>query len=122
MRRVSFLLCLLLLFTWSNVAYAHADLDHAEPKVGAEIKKSPDEIKIWFSDEIEPTFSTITVQNQSGSQIDNRDTHVDSHNPKLLIVSVPKLDAGVFTVTWKVTAKDTHRTHGDFKFTIKAAS
>ena len=89
---------------------------------GAEIKKSPDEIKIWFSDEIEPAFSTITVQNQSGSQIDNRDTHVDSHNPKLLIVSVPKLDAGVFTVTWKVTAKDTHRTHGDFKFTIKAGS
>jgi methionine-rich copper-binding protein CopC len=101
---------------------AHAYLDHAEPKVGSEIGKAPSEVKVWFSEEIEPAFSKLVVEDSTGKQIDKGDTHVDSNDSKLLIVSLPALGPGEFKVTWNVVAKDTHRTHGDFKFTIKTAN
>jgi len=103
-------------------AWAHAFLDHADPKVGSVIASSPDEIKIWFTQEIEPDFSSIEVRDSRGNEVDKQDTHKDSSDKKLLIVSVPKLADGQYTVTWKVVSTDTHHTHGDFSFTVKSQS
>jgi len=103
-------------------AWAHAFLDHADPKVGSVIASSPDEIKIWFTQEIEPDFSSIEVRDSRGNEVDKQDTHKDSSDKKLLIVSVPKLADGPYTVTWKVVSTDTHHTHGDFSFTVKSQS
>ena len=114
-----YLTLIIVLLVTSGSAIGHAFLDHADPKVGAEVRNAPSEIKVWFTEEIEPQFSSLQVFNASGSQIDNRDAHVDAKDPKLLIVSVPKLEAGEFKVVWSVVASDTHRTHGDFKFTVK---
>jgi copper resistance protein C len=104
----------------STPAWAHAFLDHADPKVGSTIDKSPGEIRIWFTEEVEPTFSTIEVLDSSGKQIDLKDTHQDPNDAKLLIVSVPSLGDGEYKVVWSVVAIDTHHTQGDFKFTIKS--
>ena len=103
-------------------AWAHAFLDHADPKVGSVLSSSPEEIKIWFTQEIEPDFSSIEVRDSRGNEVDKQDTHKDSSDKKLLIVSVPKLADGQYTVTWKVVSTDTHHTHGDFSFTVKSQS
>jgi copper resistance protein C len=100
-------------------AWAHAFLDHAEPKVGSTITNSPSEIKIWYTQELEPAFSSIEVKNAQGKEVDKKDVHVDDKDKSLLIVSLPKLPAGTYTVTWHVVSVDTHRTQGHFKFTIK---
>ena len=42
--------------------WAHAFLDHAEPKVGSTVANSPTELKIWFTQNLEPAFSTLEVQ------------------------------------------------------------
>lgn len=105
-----------------TAAWAHAFLDHADPKVGSVVNDSPSEIKIWFTQEIEPDFSTIEVRDGQGNQVDKKDSHQDSNNKKLLVVSVPKLADGEYTVTWSVVSTDTHHTHGDFKFTVKTGS
>jgi copper resistance protein C len=97
---------------------AHAFLDHAEPKVGATIDASPKQVKVWFTEEIEPAFSKLQVMNAAGEEIDSKDAHLDDSDHRLLIVSVPALSNGEYKVIWSVVAKDTHRTHGDFKFTI----
>lgn len=110
---------LLLVFALPAFVSAHANLDHAEPKVGATVNRSPKEIKIWFSQSVEPAFSTIEVFDSAGMQIDKKDSHVDKSDKELLIVSVPALDAGSYKVVWHVVSTDTHRTHGDFKFTVK---
>ena len=111
-----------LAMTLPVAAWAHAFLDHADPKVGSVIAQSPSEIRIWFTQEIEPDFSTIEVRDSQGNQVDKQDTHQDSSDKKLLIVTVPKLPDGEYTVTWKVVSTDTHHTHGDFKFTVKIRS
>jgi copper resistance protein C len=112
-------LIVIALLALPSIAHAHAFLDHADPKVGAIIATSPTEIKIWFTEEIEPAFSTIEVRDAAGNQLDKKDTHLDASDKTLLIVSVPNLPDGKFTVTWSVVATDTHHTQGSFTFTIK---
>ena len=108
----------LVMFVFQQVAQAHAFLDHAEPRVGSTVSDSPTEVKIWFTEEVEPAFSVIQVKDDKGSEVDSSDTHVDPSNQKLLIVSVPKLSPGKYSVTWKVVASDTHHTQGTFSFTV----
>lgn len=101
------------------MALAHAALDRAEPKVGADVSKSPAEIRIWFTQHPEPAFSKIQVFGPDGKEVDKKDSHVDEKDKSLLIVSLPQLPAGSYKVHWDVVSLDTHRTRGDFKFTVK---
>jgi hypothetical protein len=100
-------------------AWAHAFLDHADPKVGSITAGSPGEIKLWFTQDIEPAFSSVRVADAQGNEVDKKDTHSDSNNKSLLAVSVPQLPAGTYTVTWHVVSVDTHKTQGHFEFTVK---
>jgi hypothetical protein len=100
-------------------ARAHAFLDHAEPKVGSTITRPPAETKIWFTQELEPAFSTIEVSDAQGNEVDKKDTHLDSKDKSLLIVSLPPLSPGTYTVAWHVVSVDTHKTQGHYQFTVK---
>lgn len=100
-------------------AFAHAFLDHSEPRVGATISNAPKELKIWFTQQPEPAFSAIAVFNSDGKQIDAKDTHPDDKDAKELIVSLPDLSPGTYKVMWHVLSVDTHKTQGDFKFTVQ---
>jgi copper resistance protein C len=115
-------LFVVLMFWLPNVAWAHAFLDHSDPKVGSTVSTPPKEVRIWFTQEIEPAFSTIEVRDSSGKQVDKQDCRQDSQDKKLLIVSVGRLADGEYSVSWSVVSTDTHHTQGDFKFTVKAGS
>jgi methionine-rich copper-binding protein CopC len=102
-----------------STARAHAFLDRASPRVGSEVSKPPTEVHLWLTQEIEPAFSAIQVFDADGRQIDNKDSHVDSGNKAELIVSLQRIGPGTYKVVWHVVSIDTHRTNGDFKFTVK---
>ena len=112
-------LAVLLFFALQSPAWAHAFLDHADPKVGNTVTNSPAQIKIWFTQNIEPVFSAVVVQDDKGGEVDKKDLRQDDKDKTLLIVSVPPLPDGTYTVIWHVVSVDTHRTQGRFKFTIK---
>ena len=107
-----------LLFVSPAVCFAHAFLDHSEPRVGSHVDQSPAQVRIWFTMGVEPDFSTISVFDSSGHAIDKNDTHGDPSDSELLSVSVPKLPPGEYRVQWKVVAEDTHKTQGGFKFIV----
>ncbi len=99
--------------------YAHAYPDHADPKVGSTVSAGPSMVRIWFDSDLEPVFSAIHVQDQSGKNVDKGDGHVDTADPTLLEASVPLLAPGTYRVLWDVVARDGHRTSGNFSFTVK---
>jgi methionine-rich copper-binding protein CopC len=101
------------------VAGAHAFLDHADPKVGSTIDKSPPRVTCYFTQSIEPAFSTLHVLDGDGKRIDKSDAQVDPDDQAVLRVSIPDLSPGTYKVEWKVTSVDTHKTHGTFTFTVK---
>jgi len=101
-------------------AWAHAFLDHADPKVGSAVTNSPAEMRIWFTQHIEPAFSSIEVRDAQGKEVDKKDPHLDDKDKSLFLVSLPPLPPGTYTVAWHVVSVDTHRTQGHFSFTVKA--
>jgi copper resistance protein C len=112
----------ILLLCLPAMVWAHAFLDHADPKVGSEMNQSPAQIKAWFTQQPETDFSVIQVFDDQGKEVDNKDTHADSADPKLLIVTLPPLQPGKYKVHWHVVSVDTHTTEGDFEFTFKPGS
>jgi methionine-rich copper-binding protein CopC len=111
---------ILLLIALTGVARveAHAFLMDAEPAVGSTVQKSPNELRIRFTENIEPAFSSIQVFDASGKEVDKHDVHLDRSDRALLHVSLPRLGAGIYKVVWRVVSVDTHVTNGNFTFRV----
>jgi hypothetical protein len=102
----------------ASTAWAHAFLDHATPAVGSTVHASPQQVNVWFTQRLEPAFSTAQVFDAGGKRVDKADAHVDPTDPALLIVTLPPLAPGTYRVTWRVLSVDTHVTEGDFTFDV----
>jgi methionine-rich copper-binding protein CopC len=76
----------------------------------------PAEVKLWFTESLEPTFSTVRVVDAQDRRVDREDVRVDAANPALLRVSLPPLPAGTYRVIWRVVSVDTHVSQGQFTF------
>jgi methionine-rich copper-binding protein CopC len=118
MTRVTSLLFFIVLASTARLE-AHVFLQEAEPGVGSTLQTSPNEIKIRFTEKIEPTFSNIQVFAASGKEVDKRDAHLDRSDPALLRVSLPRLEAGTYKVVWRAVSLDTHVTQGSFSFHVR---
>ena len=98
---------------------AHAFLVRAEPRVGSKVNKVPTEVRVWFSETVQARMSSIQVFDESGKQVDKKDTHSDRANRTILCISlIPALTPGSYKVVWRVTSADTHVTSGNFHFQI----
>ena len=58
-------------------ASAHSELERAEPQAGSTVRSAPSEVAIWFSQKLEPAFSTIAVRNAAGQRVDVGKTRVN---------------------------------------------
>ena len=99
-------------------ASAHAFLDSAIPAVGSTVHGAPAQIALHFSEELEPAFSTLSVEDANGKRVDKGDVRVDSTNASILEVSLGTLPPGRYRVTWRVVSIDTHVTQGAFTFDV----
>jgi len=98
-------------------AQAHAFLDHAVPAVGS-AAPSPREVTLGLTEAVEPAFSGVAVTNAAGDRVDDGKIAIDSHDPQEVHVKVKPLMPGVYHVQWRVISVDTHRTQGNFSFTV----
>jgi copper resistance protein C len=99
-------------------AVAHAFLDHAQPAVGSTLRAPPAELRLWFTEPLEPSLSSLELQNEAGQRVDKTDSHPDPADPKVLVAALPPLPPGRYKVVWRVVSVDTHPTNGEYKFTI----
>ena len=100
------------------VAQAHAHLDHAQPAAGAKVAQVPHEVSLWFTEAIEPKFSSIVVQDAKGNAVQDGKAEGAADNTAELKVKLKALKAGAYKVMWKALSVDTHRTQGTFSFTV----
>jgi copper resistance protein C len=103
----------------ATVAAGHAVLQKAEPRVESTLKRTPDEVKLYFSERLEPAYSSVRVLDDRGTQVDRRDSHVDRSNPILLRATLPPLPPGTYKVIWRVLSVDADVTEGGFTFRIE---
>jgi methionine-rich copper-binding protein CopC len=96
-------------------AGAHAFLDRAEPRVGNAVRTAPREVTCWFTQNLEPAFSTLVVRDSAGAQVSVGRASASGNVLRVLLKPLP---AGVYKVFWRVLSVDTHTTEGDFSFRV----
>jgi methionine-rich copper-binding protein CopC len=102
----------------ARAAQAHAFLDHANPAVGSSLPAAPANVSMWFTQQLEPAFTSAVVTNQSGDRVDTGSARVDASDPTELSVPLKPLPPGTYTVAWRALSVDTHTTTGHFTFTV----
>jgi len=118
LRALALLLLPAALFAAAAGARAHAFLDRAEPRVGSTVRTAPAEVKLWFTERLEPAFSSVQVVNEAGQRVDRADGAVDPSSPALLRTTLVPLSPGRYQVIWRVVSVDTHVSAGDFAFRL----
>jgi copper resistance protein C len=103
----------------AQTVQAHAFLYHASPAVGSTVPTPPEAVTMWFTQELEPAFTTATVTDASGNTVDTGPAKVDPKDPTELRVALKKLSPGTYTVSWHALSVDTHTTTGHFTFEVK---
>jgi len=116
-RALSVLICLC---TYALVAdaTAHAHLDRATPAAGSSVHSPPKEVKLWFSQALEPAFSTIKVLDRDGQAVDAGSAGVDARDRTLLRAVLRPVPPGTYRVVWRVLSIDTHVSEGEFSFDV----
>jgi methionine-rich copper-binding protein CopC len=102
-----------------GMALSHALLSEAVPLVGGTVPASPKEIRLTFTEALEPGFSGIDLTAAGGRPIATGPAVVDARNDKQLVLALPQLAAGTYRVHWHVVSIDTHRTEGEYSFVVK---
>lgn len=103
----------------ASAAAGHAVLQRSEPRVESKLKRPPDEVKLYFSERLEPAYSSVRVLNDRDQQVDRRDSRVDRADPALLRATLPPLPPGTYKVRWRVLSIDADVTEGVFTFQIE---
>lgn len=119
MKTKTFLSLLLVAGLVSAPAIAHPRLLAAGPIPGSVVKKSPETIRIQFSEGIELKFSGIVLKDAKGEVQDLSPPAVSADKKIMTVLVVPVLPPGKYTVEWHALGDDTHPQKGNYKFEIK---
>lgn len=101
----------------TSPAWAHALLATAQPAVGSQSAAAPPMLRLRFTEPVEPRFCTIELRDAAGAAIPLETPRAEG--ARELTVAVPVLPPGTYTVAWRATSTDTHRTEGRYQFTIR---
>ena len=115
MRILTFSAASLLAIVASTVAFAHAFLDHAEPRVGSTVPTAPRELVLVYSQNLEPAFSSVEVSDTKGARVDLGKPKI---NASTMQVGLKPLPPGTYKVRWRVLSVDTHTSQGSFTFHV----
>jgi methionine-rich copper-binding protein CopC len=102
-------------------AGAHASLVRSTPAHRAELGQMPERVQLWFNERLEPAYSTVSVWNEAGAQVDSGDVTVGPDDPRRLSVTVETRQSGLYTVKYRVLSVDGHIVDNRFTFTVRAS-
>lgn len=99
-------------------ALAHAHLDRSMPAKGSNVMPAPTEVTLWFTEALEPKFSSIVVRDAKGAAVQTGPATLAPGNTAQLRVPLKPLSPGTYKVIWRVLSVDTHRSQGEFSFRV----
>ena len=90
-----FVLALMAWVLGVGIALGHSGLQRTEPPVESTLRRPPTEVKLYFSERLEPAYSTVRVNDGRGAQVDRQDAHIDTSNPFLMRATIRATKCGL---------------------------
>jgi copper resistance protein C len=113
------LTALLLVLLVPGVARAHAVLVKSSPAKRAVVSTPPPRVELVFNERLEPAYSTVSVWAADNRRIDDGKVVVGPEDPRRLTVGVPPVQAGTYTIKFRVLSVDGHIVEGTFPFEVR---
>ncbi len=108
-----------LMWAQTSSVMAHAQLIKAEPARRAALDSAPAQIRLWFNEEIEGAYTTLTVSDANKKLVTNAKPKVVADDPKSIILPMPKTNPGKYKVKFRVLSVDGHIVDSTFNYTVK---
>lgn len=100
---------------------AHAQLVTSTPAAGEVVAEPPTELRLTFSEPIEPGYTSADVTDDAGVKVVTAAGESDPADQHVLVVPLPTLADGAYTVTWRtLSAADGHTISGFIVFGVGA--
>jgi len=120
-KTIFFLLFLLMLsLLWqSNSVMAHAALVKSDPARRAMLSTSPKQVQLWFNEKIEGAYASVVLLDSNKKALTEKTPEVVADNPKSVILDVPEIGSGKYTVQYRVMSVDGHVIESSYDFNVK---
>ena len=103
----------------ASQALAHAHLLSSDPAAKAAVA-APGKITLHFSETLNPRFSGVELtMPQMANMAEPAKVAVSEDKLSMVVTPNAPLPAGAYKVSWHAVTTDTHRTKGDFIFTVR---
>lgn len=111
----------IILAMWAHAApvLAHAQLVKAEPARRAVLDKAPTQVRLWFNEEIEGAYTSLSVLGANKKPVTDAKPEVVSDDPKSVVLPLPELKPGKYTVKFRVLSVDGHIVDESFNYKVK---
>ena len=112
-------LAMLSLLFQVNSVLAHATLVKSDPPRRASLSSSPKRIQLWFNEKIEGSYASVTVLDSNKKSITENNPEVVLDDPKSVVLNIPQMEPGRYTVQYRVMSVDGHVIASSYDFSIK---
>ena len=112
-------LAMLSLLFQVNSVLAHATLVKSDPPRRASLSSSPTQIQLWFNEKIEGSYASVTVLDSNKKSITENNPEVVLDDPKSVVLNIPQMEPGRYTVQYRVMSVDGHVIASSYDFSIK---
>jgi copper transport protein len=99
-------------------AWAHAALLRTFPVASRTIDTPPTQVRLTYSEPIEPRFAIVSVTDASGRQLTSGPPQRAPGSPQTLVTPLRQAPQGWYLVFWRVISADGHPVRGAFTFAV----
>ena len=99
-------------------AWAHAALLRTEPTASRTVNVPPAEVRLTYSEPIEPRFAIVSVTDAQGMQVTSGSPARAPGSPQTLVTPLRRVPEGWYLVFWRVISADGHPVRGAFTFAV----
>ncbi|MFH6566439.1 MULTISPECIES: copper homeostasis periplasmic binding protein CopC [Pseudomonas] len=108
---------LLTLMAGASAAFAHAHLEQSTPAADSTVSNVK-ELRLAFTEGVEQAFTKVVLTHDQ-APVAVSSIKTEPANKKILIVTPAQpLPAGTYNVKWNAVSVDTHKSTGDYSFTV----
>ena len=108
---------LLTLMAGASAAFAHAHLEQSTPAADSTVSNVK-ELRLVFTEGVEQAFTKVVLTHDQ-APVAVSSIKTEPANKKILIVTPAQpLPAGTYNVKWNAVSVDTHKSAGDYSFTV----